>query len=163
MVPEAIEGTISKWQKRNRLPGQTMPWTDMAITTRQISDTPDKLGEWEYNVVIDGASLKVANIMVLPLPDNPVSLGPDIYVHQDQSDPTFSIYPNPTSGQLFLDLKKVYKQVTVSIINIGGQCVAEKVFYNQSSVQFAIPGADGVYFIAINADNRHKVLKTIKK
>ena len=162
-VPETIIGTISKWQKRNRLPGQTVPWTDMAITTRQISDTPDELGEWEYNVVIDGASLKVANIMVLPLPDNPVSLGPDIYVHQDQSDPTFSIYPNPTSGQLCLDLTKVCKQLTVSIINIGGQCVAEKVFYNQSSVQFAIPGASGVYFIAINADNRHAVLKAIKK
>ncbi|GAO28322.1 cohesin domain-containing protein [Geofilum rubicundum] len=158
IVPESEEGTISKWQKRKRLPGQTMPWTDLEITARQISDIPEELGEWEYNVLIDGVSVKVANILVLPIP---VSLGPDINT-EDNLNPAFKIYPNPTTGQLFLDLKKAHKQLTINIINIGGQRVAEKRFNNQRSVQLDIPGPGGVYFIEINAGNRKIVLKAIK-
>lgn len=162
-VPETEEGTISKWQKRKRIPGQIMQWIDLNFTSRQISDIPDAIGEWEYNVLIDGASVKVANISVIPVPDSPVSLGAE---PKNQDSGSFRkeirLYPNPTRGSLELDLKQEYQQIVITIINISGQSIAEQHFNNQSAVQFELPGPAGVYFMAINADNRKTVIKVIK-
>lgn len=162
-VPESEEGTISKWQKRKRIPGQIMQWIDLNFTSRQISDIPDAIGEWEYNVLIDGASVKVANISVIPVPDSPVSLGAE---PKNQDSGSFRkeirLYPNPTRGSLELDLKQEYQQIVITIINISGQSIAEQHFNNQSAVQFELPAPAGVYFMAINADNRKTVIKVIK-
>ena len=140
-----------------------MQWIDLNFTSRQISDIPDAIGEWEYNVLIDGASVKVANISVIPVPDSPVSLGAE---PKNQDSGSFRkeirLYPNPTRGSLELDLKQEYQQIVITIINISGQSIAEQHFNNQSAVQFELPAPAGVYFMAINADNRKTVIKVIK-
>ncbi len=162
-VSESEEGTISKWQKRKRIPGQIMQWIDLNFTSRQISDIPDAIGEWEYNVLIDGASVKVANITVIPVPDSPVSLRAE---PKNQDSGSFCkeirLYPNPTKGSLELDLKQEYQQIVITIINISGQSIAEHHFNHQSVVRFELSGPAGVYFMAINAENRKTVIKVIK-
>lgn len=74
-------------------------------------------------------------------------------------------YPNPTTGNLNIELGKVYPKLNVSVKNVLGQEVISKKYSNVNRLQFSIDEIKtGIYFIHLTDKNEQKaVLKVLKK
>lgn len=73
-------------------------------------------------------------------------------------------YPNPTDGNLTVDLGKTYNNVTISTRNILGQLVNSNFYKSIQTSNFQINGGSGTYFVNINTQNgKRAYLKVIKK
>lgn len=76
-----------------------------------------------------------------------------------------SIYPNPTSNIVNINLNKTYKATTIKVSNILGQVILLKKYKNAQNIAVNIEGASGVYFVEIdsNTEEVHQVYKIVKK
>ncbi|WP_276135089.1 T9SS type A sorting domain-containing protein [Polluticoccus soli] len=74
-----------------------------------------------------------------------------------------AIYPNPTTGALSIELNKQYSNVEVTITSAVGAVVSKTAYSNTRSINASVDGANGIYFISINADGaiiaRERVVK----
>ncbi|WP_276135070.1 T9SS type A sorting domain-containing protein [Polluticoccus soli] len=74
-----------------------------------------------------------------------------------------TIYPNPTSGAVSIELNKQYSNVEVVITSAMGMVVSKTAFQNTQAVSADLAAADGVYFISVVADGtivaRERVVK----
>jgi len=68
------------------------------------------------------------------------------------SQSTYTLYPNPTSEKVTVDLGKTYKTIYVSVKNIMGQEVLSKTYKTTNQLSFEIKGSSGVYFVEIRTD-----------
>jgi len=84
-------------------------------------------------------------------------------IEQNDFGNSLAIYPNPTHGNLSLDLENTYTNVVVIVRNELGQEVYNYTFGTTSKLEFTIPGEAGIYFVELNADNKRAMLKAIKK
>jgi len=76
----------------------------------------------------------------------------------------WAVYPNPTSGELFIDMGKKYIHVDLIVRNILGQCIYQKEFKNIALLKFKINAPKGLYFVELRtANNNSAILKVIKK
>jgi len=62
----------------------------------------------------------------------------------------FNFYPNPTSGNVIVNLGRIHKEIKIKIINLSGQLISENTFAQSSEVNFEIAGPRGLYLITIN-------------
>lgn len=88
-----------------------------------------------------------------------------VYTGMPQNDVANTLvnYPNPTDGNLTLDLGSVYSNITFIVRNELGQEVNKQLFHNTSKLQVTIMEEAGIYFIEVNADCKTFVLKAIKE
>lgn len=73
------------------------------------------------------------------------------------------VYPNPTNGELSIDLGSNYNNVSVIVSNLLGQIIHNKNFSNSSLLQLNIPGEAGLYFIEVSSGDKKAILKVMKK
>ena len=73
------------------------------------------------------------------------------------------IFPNPTSGQLQLNLGNTYNELQVIIRNELGQQVSRRTYNSKAILNMEIIGASGIYLIEIIADHKRAVVKVIKE
>jgi len=59
------------------------------------------------------------------------------------------LYPNPTVGEVNLDLGKTYDNLTIEIAGITGQILESRTINNANQMNFDIVGPAGVYFISL--------------
>jgi hypothetical protein len=76
---------------------------------------------------------------------------------------TLTFYPNPTNGELSIELGASYNNVSIIVSNVLGQIVHNKNFSNSSLLQLNIPGETGVYFIEVSFGDKKAILKVMKK
>ncbi|MFN8711380.1 MAG: T9SS type A sorting domain-containing protein [Bacteroidota bacterium] len=74
-----------------------------------------------------------------------------------------SIYPNPTTGNLSIDLGTVYEASTISITDISGRLIDSKNNTQAQIVTLSIEEPAGVYIISIQADDKKAVIRLIKE
>jgi hypothetical protein len=74
-----------------------------------------------------------------------------------------NLYPNPTKGNLRIDLGEVYSKINVVVRNSIGKKVFQNEFAVSNRIEFFLEGASGVYFIEITSENNKDVLKIIKE
>lgn len=74
-----------------------------------------------------------------------------------------SVYPNPTSGNVTLDLGLRYIEVRVQIKNSVGQCVKEKVYNSVQTLTVELPQPKGFYFLLVEADGIKNTIRIIKE
>ncbi len=74
-----------------------------------------------------------------------------------------SVYPNPTSGDLKVDLGAEYQSVYVKLYTISGKLVSFKEYKSCREIEYQIIGEKGVYFLQISSNKgeqaRIKVMK----
>ena len=74
-----------------------------------------------------------------------------------------NVYPNPTKGDVTLDLGMVYQTVHVRVYSISGKLVSVKEYNSQRKIDCEISGDKGVYFLQITSNKgeqaRIKVMK----
>ena len=99
-------------------------------------------GETEdYSVVIVESSL---GIIENTFPENPI------------------IYPNPTDGNVSIDLRKNYNNVIIQLNDILGRKIIEQS-YNQGRVfNLNIKESPGIYFLTIVTENKRVVFRLVK-
>ena len=77
---------------------------------------------------------------------------------------TASISPNPTNGELIINLGESYPETTIEVYTVLGQKVQEYNYQNRSEIKLTIEGQSGIYFIKItNLKEKSVTLKAIKK
>ena len=72
------------------------------------------------------------------------------------------IYPNPTDGHIFVDLKSAYDNISISLNDISGKKITSKTFNRATNFGLDIDQAAGIYFLTITAENKKAVFKLIK-
>ena len=74
-----------------------------------------------------------------------------------------SLYPNPASEEITIDLKKTYSSVEVEVINLNGRVFSSDLFNQKNKLNLILNGAPGVYFIKIQADGYTRNMRVIKE
>lgn len=100
-----------------------------------------------YNRILDKEELSVSN--------NEITL-----------DEPIRYYPNPTQGNLRVELGKSYHSFKIRVINIEGKSLMEKDFENTSEFDINLPFPPGTYFLQIyNKDfsDEFQTLRIIKQ
>lgn len=67
------------------------------------------------------------------------------------------IWPNPTSGELFVDLSSFDGEVNVEVTDASGKKVFSKATFGGSISRFIIDGEQGVYFVKVISDAKSYV------
>jgi hypothetical protein len=74
-----------------------------------------------------------------------------------------SVFPNPTSGALFIDLGAEYPSILIRIFNAKGQLINMQKFKQSRQVHLKIEGASGTYFVELIANNKKVTAKILKE
>lgn len=76
----------------------------------------------------------------------------------------FSVYPNPTKGNLTIKLGKEYQEVTVQIYTATGQLISSEKYRSAKNIATNLKGAAGIYFLKISTSKEEsKTLRIIKQ
>lgn len=73
-----------------------------------------------------------------------------------------SIFPNPTSNNVLIELGSTLNATEVTIINIFGQIVYNENFNNISSIKLKIENNPGIYFLNVKSGQESTTFKVIK-
>jgi Secretion system C-terminal sorting domain len=76
---------------------------------------------------------------------------------------TLTIFPNPTNGEMNIDLGTNYNDITVIITNQLGQDILKKNYSSSNLLQLNIPGEAGVYFIEVRSGDKKAIVKVMKE
>lgn len=75
----------------------------------------------------------------------------------------FSTYPNPTTGNISIDLGQTYNQTDVKVLNMLGQTIFNQTYLGTSQINLNVDGNPGMYILEVNtekgATSRISVLK----
>lgn len=75
-----------------------------------------------------------------------------------------AVYPNPTNGQVTLDLRQTFDQCTVSVFNMNGQMLAQQNSDNQRFTQVNLKDLPaGLYAIQVVTENQSTILKVVRQ
>ncbi len=74
-----------------------------------------------------------------------------------------TLFPNPTNGNITIDLGDLHNQITVIVRNYLGQEVNRSLFTNISTLPLEILGETGVHFVEISSNQKKIVLSAVKK
>ncbi len=72
------------------------------------------------------------------------------------------VYPNPTTANIYVDLKSNTNAENILILNIQGQLIKTIPFTSRPTIVDLSELSNGIYFIKINIDQQFKVVKVIK-
>ena len=74
------------------------------------------------------------------------------------------VYPNPTDGQLKIDLGCIYSNISVMVYNTLGQNIFGKTFGSSDFIEFNIKGESGVYIVDIRTkEGKGARIQVVKK
>jgi hypothetical protein len=75
---------------------------------------------------------------------------------------TFKTYPNPSHGEMNIELGANYEELSLIIRNTLGQEVLRKLYINVKTLQINLPGEVGIYTIEVAAKDKKALLKVMK-
>jgi lipopolysaccharide assembly outer membrane protein LptD (OstA) len=75
----------------------------------------------------------------------------------------FTVYPNPTSGQLTIEFENEFSNVQLTVRNVLGQTVFTKNYTTGNQINFTLEDAAGIYFIEVVDQDNLTQLKVIKE
>jgi hypothetical protein len=71
----------------------------------------------------------------------------------DEFDATFDIYPNPSTGDITLDLSSINGQQQMNIADVNGKLVANELITGGSQLNYSLNVEAGVYIISLTDKN----------
>ncbi|MCF8297457.1 MAG: T9SS type A sorting domain-containing protein [Saprospiraceae bacterium] len=75
-----------------------------------------------------------------------------------------TIYPNPTSGKVNLELGSKYKDIQLILRNSEGKLLKQEEFKNKQNISLEIEGSKGIYLLeVISEDGERAVIRIIKQ
>jgi len=89
---------------------------------------------------------------------NPCTVGVN-----ENSLSSLSLYPNPTTGNVFIDLGELKQDVKATLTNSIGQVVLTQNYVSTKSINFDIDLPKGLYFLTLETDGEVFSKKIIKQ
>ena len=77
--------------------------------------------------------------------------------------PNVELFPNPSRGQVHINLGQIYEEVNWAIYNNLGQLLQEQQQAATHQLELSLPAAQGIYLIKIQTEKGQAVLKAIKE
>ncbi|MFT5777755.1 MAG: hypothetical protein ACI837_000703 [Crocinitomicaceae bacterium] len=78
-------------------------------------------------------------------------------------DPSILLYPNPTNGQISIDVKSIDEGITLNILSLKGKLLTTEYFLKSTVIETKMDQAAGVYLLEMTTDSgktkRFKVIK----
>jgi hypothetical protein len=74
-----------------------------------------------------------------------------------------SVYPNPTSGSLHVNLSRYYDEVSIILSDLSGRILNQKKYNNLDEINFNIEGPSGMYILIVEHKNQRSVHKILKR
>jgi hypothetical protein len=74
-----------------------------------------------------------------------------------------SVYPNPTSGNITIDMGYEADVVTIELLDVLGQKISSKKIGTTEFINIEMPQKNGIYFLEIHSDKGRFTVKVIKK
>ncbi len=81
----------------------------------------------------------------------------------DPSSGEITLYPNPTSGNLTIDLGRFYTKARVTITRSDGKIAGKENVVNTRKLELDLDGPPGLYLVAIRVEDNEVVLKVVKE
>ncbi|MCH7534294.1 MAG: T9SS type A sorting domain-containing protein [Bacteroidetes bacterium] len=75
----------------------------------------------------------------------------------------FKVYPNPTTGEIIIDLGGEYKKTSVSITDIKGRQISRTEYSQNSLIELSIKGPVGLYLVTVISDSIVSTVKLVKQ
>jgi uncharacterized protein YpmS len=86
-----------------------------------------------------------------------------VNIDDEELDKSVSVYPNPTSGRINIDLVDVNAETTIKISNALGQTIHTSTAKGKQHLTVNIEGEKGIYFLELTNDSGERSLfKVIK-
>ncbi len=73
-----------------------------------------------------------------------------------------SVYPNPTTGKLYIETMSESPVTEVSIFNIQGVLILKEEYADKNKIELDLDLPDGMYYISINSGGQNAVFKLVK-
>jgi len=73
------------------------------------------------------------------------------------------LMPNPTDKEFEVSLGQFYPQAGIIITDVSGKKIFEKKYTNTDKLLVEITDVEGIYFVKVNAGNKIKYFKVLKK
>ncbi|MFT6322544.1 MAG: hypothetical protein ACJA2N_001445 [Salibacteraceae bacterium] len=73
------------------------------------------------------------------------------------------VYPNPTDGNVSIDLGNTYASVLVNLLDLNGKVIQSKTYNNSQILSVQIEHPAGVYLLVIESGNRKSAIQLVKK
>ncbi|MBL4670420.1 MAG: T9SS type A sorting domain-containing protein [Flavobacteriales bacterium] len=90
---------------------------------------------------------------------NPCSVG-----IEENNLSNLSVYPNPTTGSINIDLEETNSNINLLITNTVGQVVLTQNYKSTHHINFDLDAPKGIYFLKLEiADGETKTLKVLKE
>ncbi len=88
----------------------------------------------------------------------------NLSVSEKESPEKTAVFPNPSSGSVWVSFEKTHPSVSVVIYNVLGQEIDRKTYSNTSKINLDFDGPRGIYYLETLFDNKEKsTLKFIKQ
>jgi hypothetical protein len=86
-----------------------------------------------------------------------------VYITSIQEYPQFDfkLYPNPSQGQMNIDLIKVQNNIQINIIDLLGRSIKQYSFVSTQNISLDLSPLKGLYVLEISLDNHPKIRKQI--
>ena len=72
------------------------------------------------------------------------------------------IYPNPTEGNISVDLRQNYSNIIIGLTDILGKQISTQYYTEASIINLNITQDKGIYFMTVIAENKKVVFKLVK-
>lgn len=83
---------------------------------------------------------------------------------RDEVNMEMKVHPNPTSGQLHIELGRTFKKARITIRDLRGRTVKNEHIKNASKFRTVIEGEAGLYFVELETvDGQNEVRKVVKE
>ena len=75
----------------------------------------------------------------------------------------FSIYPNPTTGELAIALGATYSNLIVEVKDVMGRTLSKKAYNTMDQLELQLDGPAGIYWVTVKAgDSRFVTVRVVK-
>jgi ELWxxDGT repeat protein len=85
------------------------------------------------------------------------------HLQGNESETGMTVYPNPTSETLTIDLGKVYPEALITIIGYDGKIIRNEKICNSGKVSLKINEPSGIYTVIVIVENKEVNFKVIKQ
>jgi hypothetical protein len=83
------------------------------------------------------------------------------------NDPSFqnkiSIFPNPTSRKLNVDLGQIYSEAQLEVTDVLGKVVLSKTYLEADKMELDLNFPKGVYYLNVFSEGKNATLKIVKQ
>ena len=141
------------------LSGATYQWLDcdngfaLLIGETNQSYTATNSGNYAVKVTQNGCS-SISDCI------NVTSIG----IIENSFGENFKVFPNPTSGNLSINLGDRYSSIKAALFSIDGKLLGNYIFNNTNQIELLIEHPSGFYFIELSSsDNNMALVKVLKK